>query len=65
MKHLSEWPVGSSTELEDRIRWRLYRLQLESGAVVTINAYNRADWHSPLYRAMPFHHHVEYEGIVW
>ena len=114
MKHLSEWPVGSSAEqelleqcrdvvrelvpdaevvlygsrargeagpesdydllvlvdgpvdwqLEDRIRRRLYRLQLESGAVVTINAYNRADWHSPLYRAMPFHHRVEYEGIV-
>jgi predicted nucleotidyltransferase len=51
-------------QLEDRIRRRLYKLQLESGAVVTINAYNRADWHSPLYRAMPCHHRVEYEGIV-
>jgi uncharacterized protein len=50
--------------LEDQIRLRLYGLELETGAVVTINAYNRSDWCSPLYRAMPFTQNVEREGIV-
>ena len=50
--------------LEDQIRQRLYGLELETGTVVTINAYNRADWRSPLYRAMPFTQNVEREGIV-
>ena len=50
--------------LEDQIRQRLYGLELETGAVVTINAYNRSDWCSPLYRAMPFTQNVEREGIV-
>ena len=51
-------------QLEDQIRQRLYGLELETGAVVTINAYNRSDWCSPLYRAMPFTQNVEREGIV-
>jgi predicted nucleotidyltransferase len=51
-------------QLEDQIRRRLYGLELETGAVVTINAYNRSDWHSPLYRAMPFTQNVDQEGIV-
>jgi predicted nucleotidyltransferase len=50
--------------LEDRIRQRLYPLELESGAVLTVIAYNRSDWNSPLYRAMPFHRNVEREGIM-
>ena len=50
--------------LEDQIRQRLYGLELETGTVVTINAYNRSDWRSPLYRAMPFTQNVEREGIV-
>jgi predicted nucleotidyltransferase len=50
--------------LEDQIRQCLYDLELETGAVVTINAYNRSDWRSPLYRAMPFTQNVEREGIV-
>jgi predicted nucleotidyltransferase len=50
--------------LEDQIRQCLYDLELETGAVVTVNAYNRSDWRSPLYRAMPFTQNVEREGIV-
>ena len=50
--------------LEDQIRQCLCDLELETGAVVTINAYNRSDWRSPLYRAMPFTQNVEREGIV-
>jgi predicted nucleotidyltransferase len=51
-------------QLEDRIRRHLYHLELESGAVLTVNAYSRADWSSPLYHAMPFHRNVEQDGIV-
>jgi uncharacterized protein len=51
-------------QLEDRIRRSLYHFELERGVVVTVNAYNRADWYSPLYCAMPFQHNVEREGIM-
>lgn len=50
--------------LEDRIRQHLYALELESGAVLTVTAYNRSDWRSPLYRAMPFNRNIEQEGIM-
>jgi uncharacterized protein len=50
--------------LEDRIRQRLYSLELGSGVALSVSAYNRSDWCSPLYRAMPFNQNVEKEGIV-
>ena len=49
---------------EDRIRRHLYALELESGAVLTINAYNRSDWGPDLYPAMPFSQSVEEDGII-
>jgi predicted nucleotidyltransferase len=51
-------------KLEDQIRQRLYGIELESGAALSVSAYNRSDWCSPLYRAMPFNQNVEKEGIV-
>ena len=51
-------------KLEDRMRQRLYSLELESSAALSVSAYNRSDWCSPLYRAMPFNQNVEKEGIV-
>jgi len=50
--------------LEDQIRQRLYPLELATGAVLTLHAYSRMTWDSPLYRAMPFAQHVEQDGIV-
>jgi predicted nucleotidyltransferase len=50
--------------LEDRIRQGLYPLELATGAVITVQAYSRRMWDSPLYRAMPFTQHVEQDGIV-
>ena len=49
---------------EDQIRQRLYPLELATGAVLTVHAYSRRAWDSPLYRAMPFIQHVERDGIV-
>jgi uncharacterized protein len=59
---LIDGPVDS--KLEDRMRQRLYSLELESGVALSIIAYNQSDWCSPLYRAMPFNQNVEKEGIV-
>jgi predicted nucleotidyltransferase len=50
--------------LEDQIRRGLYPLELATGAVITVHAYSRELWDSPLYRAMPFTQHVERDGIV-
>jgi predicted nucleotidyltransferase len=50
--------------LEDHIRQRLYPLELATGAVVTVHAYSRRTWDSPLYQAMPFTQHVVREGVV-
>jgi predicted nucleotidyltransferase len=59
---LIDGPVDA--KLEDHMRQRLYILELESGVVLSVIAYNRSDWCSPLYRAMPFNQNVEKEGIV-
>ncbi len=48
---------------EDQIRQCLYPLELATGAVLTVHAYSRRTWDSPLYRAMPFTQHVERDGI--
>jgi predicted nucleotidyltransferase len=50
--------------LEDQIRQRFYPLELVTGEVLTVHAYSRTVWDSPLYRAMPFTQHVERDGIV-
>jgi len=49
---------------EEQIRQCLYPLELETGAVLTVHAYSRRTWDSPLYRAMPFTQHVEQDGLV-
>jgi len=50
--------------VEEAIRTRLYPIELETGAVLTVMAYNTADWASPVFRAMPFHEHVERDGVL-
>ena len=55
-------PVGMA--LEDRIREKVYPLELETGAVITLMVYSRADWDSALYRATPFRQNVDREGVV-
>lgn len=48
---------------EDMIRQSLYPIELDTGAVLTVNCYSESDWYSPLYRAMPFVQNVELEGV--
>ena len=50
--------------LKKEILSNVYPLELETGAVLTLIVYNRQQWDSPLYRAMPFHKNVEREGVL-
>jgi predicted nucleotidyltransferase len=42
----------------------VYPLELESGAVLTMIAYNKQQWDSSLYRAMPLHKNVDRDGVL-
>lgn len=51
-------------EKEDLFRRQLFPIELETGYVFTVALYNRYDWETPLYRAMPFHQNVEKDGVI-
>ena len=55
-------PAG--LDKEDSIRQQLFPIELETGRVFTVNVFNKKDWDSSLYRAMPFHHNVNVDGIL-
>jgi predicted nucleotidyltransferase len=42
----------------------IYPLELDTGAVLTLAIYNKQQWDTPLYRAMPFHRNVDREGVL-
>lgn len=50
--------------LKEKILSNVYPLELETGAVLTLFTYNKQEWDSPLYRAMPLHKNVDREGVV-
>lgn len=52
-----------SDERTDRIRHSLYEIEWESGEVISSIVRSREQWNSALYKAMPFHHRVQQEGI--
>jgi predicted nucleotidyltransferase len=51
-------------DLEEKIRSAIFDLQLEYDVLLSVFAYNRDQWSSPLYRAMPFHKNIDREGIA-
>ncbi|SPF38929.1 UTP:GlnB (Protein PII) uridylyltransferase [Syntrophobacter sp. SbD1] len=51
-----------SEERIDRIRDRLYDLELESEAVLSSIVRSRDEWNSTTYRSLPFRQRVEHEG---
>lgn len=59
---LTKEPVN--WRLEDAIREKLYPLELETGAALSIAAFSEKEWDSPLYQAMPFNQNVRREGII-
>jgi predicted nucleotidyltransferase len=58
---LVDGPVSDARA--DAIRHRLYEVEWESEEVLCAVVRSREEWHSPLYRAMPFHQNVERDGI--
>ncbi len=59
---LTKGPVN--WRVEDAIREKLYPLELETGAALSIAVFSEREWNSPLYQAMPFAQNVKREGIV-
>jgi predicted nucleotidyltransferase len=53
-----------SRQLEEQIGDRLYALELESGAVLSLLFYEKRAWDSPLCKATPLHRNVDQEGIM-
>lgn len=51
-------------DLEDNLRAAVFNFQLEYDVLLSVFAYNRSQWNSPLYRAMPFHKNIEREGTM-
>jgi predicted nucleotidyltransferase len=47
----------------DKIRYRLYQIEWDSGEVLSSIIRNRKEWHSFPYTSMPLYHKVENEGI--
>ena len=50
--------------LEEEIRKSLYPIELETGAVLTLILYSKAEWASPLAKAIPLHEHIDRDGIL-
>jgi predicted nucleotidyltransferase len=42
----------------------IFPLELDTGAVLTLIIYNRQQWNTPLYRAMPLHKNIDREGVL-
>lgn len=51
-------------QLERAVVNRLVPLEVRTGKVLTVLIYNRSQWDSALYRAMPFHKNVTREGVA-
>ena len=53
----------ANLEKEDAFRRKLFPIELETGAVLTVFLISKENWNSPLYAAMPFYQNVKREGI--
>ena len=49
---------------EDTFRRELFPIELETGAVLTVNLMNRKNWNSKIYAEMPFHQNVQRDGVI-
>ncbi len=51
-------------EREYLFRQRLFPIELETGAVLTVILTSKKDWNSALYKAMPLYQNIERDGII-
>ena len=54
----------SGIPVHEKIIENIYPLELDTGAVLTLAIYNRQQWDTSLYRAMPFHKNIDREGVL-
>ena len=54
----------SGIPIHEKMIESIYPLELDTGAVLTLAIYNRQQWDTPLYRAMPFRKKVDREGVL-
>jgi predicted nucleotidyltransferase len=59
---LTNGPISMS--LKEKFYDYTLPIELETGAVLTLMTYNRQQWDTPLYRAMPFHKNVDRDGVI-
>jgi predicted nucleotidyltransferase len=50
--------------LEEKIVGGVFYLEIEAGRVITLIVYDKQQWNSPLYKAMPFHKNIDREGVL-
>ena len=51
------------TARTDRIRYRLYEIEWETGEILSSIVRNRLEWNGPKYEAIPLRENVEREGM--
>jgi len=54
----------SGIPVHEKIIDSIYPIELDTGAVLTLAIYNRQQWDTSLYRAMPFRKNVDREGVL-
>ena len=54
----------ASVPLHKKMIESIYPLELETDAVLTLAIYNKEQWNTPLYRAMPLHENIDRDGVV-
>jgi len=51
-------------EREDLFRQRLFPIELETGAVLTVMLTGKDSWNSPLYNVMPLYQNIRKDGLI-
>ena len=59
---LTDKPVN--VKMKEDLISSIYPTELETGAVMTLIAYNRKQWNSQLHKAMPFRKNIERDGVM-
>jgi predicted nucleotidyltransferase len=54
----------NTVELRRRIRHELFPIELETGVVLTLNAYSTTEWSMPIMKVTPYYKNVEREGVL-
>jgi predicted nucleotidyltransferase len=54
----------SDIPVHEKMIESIYPLELDTGAVLTLIIYNRQQWNTPLYRAIPLHKNIDIEGVL-